>query len=312
MNAFTLCLGAVAPLFLMIAVGYGAKRVRLIREESVPEMNAVAFRIFMPLLCFYNVYSAGLAEAIRPRLTVFAVAAVLVIFVLSWLFAAWTVPRRDRRGVVVQGLYRSNYLIIGLPFASGLLGGEEMAVVSVLGAIIIPLYNLLAVIVLQAHGGKRGSFGRLLLGILTNPLILGSLAGIVFLLLKLRLPAPVESAVRDLSRVASPLLLVLLGAFFRFDSFRAHWRELLVTCVGRLVVIPGLALAVSALLGFRGVEFVALLAMFGASTAANSFTMAQQMGGDAALAGNIVVWTGALCTFTLFGWSLLFKTLGMF
>ena len=56
----------------------------------------------------------------------------------------------------------------------------------------------------------------------------------------------------------------------------------------------------------------ALLAMFGASTAANSFAMAQQMGGDAALAGNIVVWTGALCTFTLFGWSLLFKTLGMF
>ena len=79
-----------------------------------------------------------------------------------------------------------------------------------------------------------------------------------------------------------------------------------------MIVIPGLSLAVSALLGFRGVEFVALLAMFGASTAANSFTMAQQMGGDAALAGNIVVWTGALCTFTLFGWSLLFKTLGMF
>ena len=145
-----------------------------------------------------------------------------------------------------------------------------------------------------------------------NPLILGSLTGIVFLLLKLRLPAPVERAVRDLSRVASPLLLVLLGAFFRFSSFRAHWKELLVTCVGRLIVIPGLALAVSALLGFRGVEFVALLVMFGASTAANSFTMAQQMGGDAALAGNIVVWTGALCTFTLFGWSLLFKTLGMF
>ena len=312
MNAFTLCLGAVAPLFLMIAVGYGAKSMHLIREENVPAMNAVAFRIFMPLLCFYNVYSADLAGAIRPRLTVFAAAAVLLIFVLSWLFAAWAVPRRDRRGVVIQGLYRSNYLIIGLPFASGLLGGEEMAVVSVLGSVIIPLYNLLAVVVLQAHGGKRGSFGRLLLGILTNPLIIGSLAGILFLLLKLRLPVPVESAVRDLSRVASPLLLVLLGASFRFGSFRAHLRELLLTCVGRLIIIPGIALAFSACMGFRGVEFVALLAMFGASTAANSFTMAQQMGADAALAGDIVVWTGALCTFTLFGWSLLFKTLGMF
>ncbi len=87
---------------------------------------------------------------------------------------------------------------------------------------------------------------------------------------------------------------------------------LLTPSLGRLIIIPGIALAFSACMGFRGVEFVALLAMFGASTAANSFTMAQQMGADAALAGDIVVWTGALCTFTLFGWSLLFKTLGMF
>lgn len=312
MNAFTVCLCAVAPLFLMMAIGYGAKRVRLIREETVPEMNAVAFRVFMPLLCFYNVYSAELSSTIRPRLIFFAVCAVALIFAFSWLLALRFVPSSERRGVVVQGLFRSNYLIIGLPFASELLGGAEIGVVSLLGAIIIPLYNLLAVIVLQSCGKKHASFGRQLRGILTNPLILGSLAGLAFLLLKLQLPAPVESAVRDLSRVASPLLLVLLGASFRFGSFRAHCKELILTCIGRLFVIPAIALTVSAVMGFRGTEFVALLAMFGASTAANSFTMAQQMGGDSDLAGNIVVWTGALCAFTLFGWSLLFKTLGMF
>lgn len=312
MKAFTLCLSAVAPLFLMIALGYAAKRVGLIREEHVPEMNAVAFRIFMPMLCFYNVYSAGLSSTLRPRLTVFAVCAVLVCFAASWLFAVCTVPLRERRGVVVQGLYRSNYLIIGLPYASGLLDDAQMGVVSVLGAFVIPLFNLLAVVVLQANGGRRSSPAKLLLGVLTNPLILGTLAGIICVQLKLQLPESVESAVRDLSHVASPLLLVLLGAYFRFDSFRFHWRELLLTCVGRLIVIPAVGLTISAMLGFRGVEFVALLAMFGASTAANSFPMAQQMGGDSALAGNIVVWTGSLCTLTLFGWSLLFKTLGMF
>ena len=65
------------------------------------------------------------------------------------------------------------------------------------------------------------------------------------------------------------------------------------------------------LLGFRGVELVSLLGVFASSTAIASFTMAQQMGGDAELAGDIVVSTSALCSFTLFGWSLLFKLTGL-
>ena len=66
--------------------------------------------------------------------------------------------------------------------------------------------------------------------------------GIVFLAAGIRLPASVEKAVGDLSGIASPLLLFLLGAFFKLGGFRAHIPELTAVCLGRLVVVPGLAL----------------------------------------------------------------------
>ena len=80
--------------------------------------------------------------------------------------------------------------------------------------------------------------------------------------------------------------------------------------LGGLFVILGHDFPV--LLGFRGVEFVSLLGIFASPTAINSFTMAQQMGGDEELAGDIVIVTSAASAFTFCGWIFLFKSLGIF
>ena len=214
--------------------------------------------------------------------------------------------------MTIQGLYRTNYLILGLPIASGLAGGVDLGAVAVLGAIVVPMFNVLAVITLEVYNGEKPQIGKLLKDIAKNPLIVGSLLGLLFLVLDVRLPQMLEIGVRDLSRIASPLMLFLLGAFFRFDGVSAHIRELTAVCLGRLVIFPAVALTAALKLGFTGVEFVALLALFASPTAVASFTMAQQMGGDAELAGNIVVMTSLLCSLSFFCWSLLFKTLGVF
>ena len=150
-----------------------------------------------------------------------------------------------------------------------------------------------------------------MLDILKNPLIIGSVAGIAALLAGLRLPVPLEKVVSQMSGATSPVLLFLLGAFFQFKGMRSHMRELAAVCAGRLVVFPALFLGLAVAIGFRGVELVSLMGVFASSTAIASFTMAQQMGGDAELAGDIVVSTSALCSFTLFGWSLLFRLMGL-
>jgi len=136
--------------------------------------------------------------------------------------------------------------------------------------------------------------------------------GILTLVAGIRLPHILEQTIQSVSAIASPLQLFLLGAFFQFSGLKTYRRELVTVSIAKLIVSPGLFLGLGALLGFRGVAFVSLIGIFASPTAVNSFTMAQQMGGDAELAGDIVVTTSAASILTMFFWIFLFKSLGMF
>lgn len=132
--------------------------------------------------------------------------------------------------------------------------------------------------------------------------------GILTLVAGIRLPHILEQTTQSVSAIASPLQLFLLGAFFQFSGLKTYRRELVTVSIAKLIVSPGLFLGLGALLGFRGVAFVSLIGIFASPTAVNSFTMAQQMGGDAELAGDIVVTTSAASILTMFLWIFLFKS----
>ncbi len=312
MDSLILCLTAILPLLLVTAAGYTAKRAGFIREQDVPRANKWAFAVFMPLMCFYNIYTSDLSSALRPKLMLFTTAAILLVYTLSFLYAHFFVPARGSRSVVIQGLFRSNFVILGLPLAAGLAPDSDIGVAAVMGAVVVPCFNVLAVITLELYNGTKPNVRKLLLSILKNPLILGSAAGILFLALGIRLPAFLEKPVRDMGKAASPLMLFLLGAFFRFQIDGPSRKLALRVCLGRLVLIPALVLGCAIPLGFRGVELLTLLAIFASPTAVASFTMADQLGGDAKLAGNIVVMTSFLSALTLFGWSFLLKMLNFY
>ncbi|MBQ1459582.1 MAG: AEC family transporter [Oscillospiraceae bacterium] len=312
MESLLVCFRAVVPIFLMMALGYLAQRLGAIRREDVPRMNKIAFRFFLSITLFYSIYKSDISRAVQPKLLLFSVAAVLVEFALAAGFVLLTEKEPEKRGVKIQGLFRSNFVLIGLPLTEALAEGKDIGPVALLIAVVVSLFNAMAVVTLEAFRGNRPPVGKILGNILINPLIIASALGLLFLLTPLRLGTVLESTVRQISGVANPFMLFLLGAFFRFDGLRRYWRDLLEVSIGRLVIIPGVFLTAAWLLGFRGVAFAGLIPMLGSATAVSSFTMVQQLGGDDELAGDIVVITSALCVVTLFFWSFLFKTLGAF
>lgn len=295
-----------------MALGYLARSLGAINREDVPRLNKLAFRYFMPVMLFYSIYNSDIETAIQPKILLFAAACVLAEFLISLGFVMLTEKENSKRGVMIQGLYRSNFVIIGIPLASALVEGADISPVVVMITIVVPMFNMLAVITLEAFNGKKPSIGKLLLEIIKNPLILGAITGILFLLLKIKLPSALESAVSQIYYATNPLMLFLLGAFFKFDGIKKYSKELITVCLGRLIILPGVFLTVAMLAGIRGVSFAGLIAVFGSATAIASFTMAEQMGGDAELAGDIVVLTSALCAFTMFMWALIFMNLGIF
>ena len=303
---------AVLPMCLIMALGYGTRRLGWIRREEIFAINKIAFRIFLPCLLYYNVYCSDLSGSFDPLLMAYAVGGVLLTFGLSLGYTLLTEKLPERRGVMIQGMFRSNYVIMGIPVATALLGADQLGTVSILIAVVVPLFNMLSVVVLEVFRGQKPKPLHILGQIAKNPLVIGSVLGILTLAAGIRLPHILERTIQNVSAIASPLQLFLLGAFFQFSGLKTYRRELVTVSAAKLIVSPGLFLGLGALLGFRGVAFVSLIGIFASPTAVNSFTMAQQMGGDAELAGDIVVTTSAVSILTMFLWVFLFKSLGMF
>lgn len=303
---------AVLPMCLIMALGYGTRRLGWIRREEISTINKIAFRIFLPCLLYYNVYCSDLSGSFDPLLMAYAVGGVLLTFGLSLGYTLLTEKLPERRGVMIQGMFRSNYVIMGIPVATALLGADQLGTVSILIAIVVPLFNMLSVVVLEVFRGQKPKPLHILGQIAKNPLVIGSVLGILTLAAGIRLPHILEQTIQNISAIASPLQLFLLGAFFQFSGLKTYRRELVTVSAAKLIVAPGLFLGLGALLGFRGVAFVSLIGVFASPTAVNSFTMAQQMGGDAELAGDIVVTTSAVSILTMFLWIFLFKSLGVF
>lgn len=205
-----------------------------------------------------------------------------------------------RRGVILQGMFRSNFVLFGIPISTALFGDSAAGLASILIAVVIPLYNMLAVISLESFNGKKPSLWKILVGILTNPLIIASAVGILFVVFHIPLPTVLYKTVSDLSIIATPLAFVILGASFSFGETGRCVRDLCITLGAKLVAYPLLFIALAILMGFRDAHLAVLLTVFGSPIAVSSFTMAQQMGGDDKLAGQLVVFSSLLSVFTMF------------
>lgn len=300
MESLRIALEIVLPLFLLLAVGYCIKLTGIMNETSVRQTNNVIFKVFLPLLVFFNIYKTDLTSSFDMSLLLFAVVGVLLQFIISLCLVILLEHDNARRGVMLQGMFRSNFVLFGIPISTALFGDSAAGLASILIAVIIPLYNMLAVISLESFNGKKPSLWKILVGILTNPLIIASAAGILFVVLHIPLPTVLYKTVSDLSIIATPLAFVILGASFSFGETGRCVRDLCITLGAKLVAYPLLFIALAILMGFRDAHLAVLLTVFGSPIAVSSFTMAQQMGGDDKLAGQLVVFSSLLSVFTMF------------
>ena len=312
MQNFIISLNAVIPLFLLVGLGWFCARLGMIGEQTQKQMNRVVFTVFMSVLLFRNLYVTSVKEAVRPLLLAYALVIVFLTWGVSFLLVRRIEPDCRKRGVMVQGMFRSNFVLMGLPLITTLFGAEHVGMASVAIAVIVPTFNVLSVITLESCREEHTGPGRILLSIAKNPLLLGSLAGLCALLLDIRLPLMLESAVESMANVATPLALFMLGASFRMGAVRDNMRQLTLVLSTKLVIMPVVVIGGGILLGFRGADLGTLMAISAAPTAVASYTMAESMGGDGDLAAEIVVFSTLLSCLTLFLWTYGLRACGLF
>ena len=307
MENLILSLNVVLPLFITMSLGYFLKYLNMFDNNTLDTMNNITFKSFLPMLLFYNIYKTDLQGVFNLKLMIFSATCVIALYLILYLIVPLIEKDNKKRGALLQGLFRSNFVIFGIPITESLFGSEKVGVAALLIAVIVPLFNILSVIALETFRGGKPDFRKISIGIIKNPLIIASCLGILTLLLKIKIPTAIEKTISDVSKIATPLSLILLGASFKFDNIKKYLKQTTIAVVGKTILTPCIILPICIMFGYRGVELSTLMIIFAAPTAISSFTMAQQMDSDSDLAGQIVVFTSSFCVVTVFMWIFILK-----
>jgi len=312
MESFLIAVNAVMPFLIYISFGYGVVKSGLADEAFMNKLNKVVFRAFFPLLMFNNMYQLKRDFSLNLTLVATAVLSVLFLQALLLLVVPRLVKENPRRGVIIQAIYRSNFVLFGIPLAANLFGDDGSALASMMVAIVIPVYNVTAVIILEMFRGDGGKTNPLVLvrNVCTNPLILGAAVGLVFFALRIKLPCSVEGPVSQFAGMTTPLALFVLGGTLHFSAIRGNLKYIVPSMTLKLALLPLLITALATVLGFSNVERFVIFEMYATPVATASYSMAQNMGGDGELAGQFVVLSTAASVVTIFLWVYLFTSIG--
>lgn len=280
----------LAPVFLIIALGAGLNRIGLMPPDLISGVNRLLYWIGLPTAVFHSLAVAERA----PGGTGPLVAALLGGTVLSVAIAAvWAVllgVDRDGRGTFVQAGFRGNLIFIGLPLLLTVPGIPAAPAVLALMPMLI-LYNVTAVLLLL---GARypigwGTWRPLAREVLRNPIIIASVAGAVWHYAGWSLPAALEGTLDSVARMALPLALLSIGAALMTVRLRGNRRVASAAALHKAIVSPLIGYGLGRLIGLDDASMLAVLIYLACPTAATSYTMVRQIGGDEAVAASTVV-----------------------
>lgn len=306
-------LNATIPIFLMMLLGMLFRKLGWMDEVFAAKMNKFVFLVPLPVLLFEQLATVDFSEVWDIKFILFCFVVTAISITISTLISLlW--KDRSIKGEFIQATYRSSAALLGIAFIQNIYGTAGMAPLMIIGS--VPLYNIMAVVVLSVFKPGNNSFDKALVkktlkGIATNPIIIGIVAGFVWSALKLSMPSILHKTVSSIGATATPMGLMSMGATFELRKATSKMKPTIVAVFMKLVGFCAVFLPVAAVLGFRNEELIAILVMLGSATTVSSFVMARNMGHEGTLSSGVIMMTTLLSAFTLTMWLDVLRSFGL-
>jgi len=290
---------ALAPIFLLIVLGYGLRRAGFVPESFWPAAEKMTYYVFFPCLLATTMAGADLdLLAVLPMAAALLGGVLATVALLALVRPVWRVDGPGFTSIVQGGIRPNTY--VGLAAADVLFGAEGLALAAIGIAVVVPLVNVVAVSALARFGdGAAGGLRATLRAIVTNPLILAVLLGLALNLTGLPLPPPVGPMAEVLGRAALPVGLLAVGAGLDLPAVGRAGRHVFLASAFKLVVTPGVTAALCLAFGVGGMPLAVAALYNGLPTSASSYVLARQMGGDATMMAGIITATTLAAMATL-------------
>ena len=310
---FIFSVSSALPIFLVMCVGYILRRKKTIDEDFIKKANILVFNVALPVKLFSEVFNTSLDEFFDLKFVIFIVSCTIISVVVTWLVGFFIIKEKSQLGAFVQGAFRGNFLYIGLSLMENITGSIGLKAPLVI-AFIIPLYNILAVIILtytNVNQNSKVSVISIIKNIANNPLIIAIILGAIASKIGIQIPVFAIRTMSYFEAVATPLALIAIGASFNFKNATEKIGPTLIANLFKLIIIPLSAVSLAIVLGFNNEDVLLIYLLFGVPTATVSYIMTSAMNGDKDLSSNIIMTTTILSNFTMTLFIFVFKSIGI-
>jgi len=298
------CLNATIPVFLLMILGMALMKFHIFDQVFVDKINSFVFKIALPVLVFYDLCKEDFQQVWDTRYVLFCFSATALSIALV-TGISYLLKDKSLQGEFIQAAYRSSAAILGITLVQNIYGNSGMAPLMIVGS--VPLYNVMAVIVLAFYKPGSSRLNRQVVlsagkGILTNPILWGVLAGLLWSLLQLPLPSVLDHTIENIARLATPLGLLAMGAGFDLKKALSSAGSAVLASFIKLIGLGLIFVPIAVLLGFQGQKLVAILIMCCSCTTVSCYVMAKNMGHEGTLTSSAVMATSFFLPFTLTLW----------
>lgn len=310
MDSFLMAVKVVVPMAMMVGIGVLLRIFKIADAPTMKKVDNMIFKVFMPMLSFYNIYHTDFRKLTNLGYIFYGVAVLMILFLAAMFLVPRFVKPRTTASSYGQAIFRSNYLIFGAAVAESIYGSGNIGMLSLLSAVAVPLFNVQAAVLLETARHGKASAKKLLLAIAKNPTVIATVLGLAVNFSGIVLPVLVLDVAQDLAGLTTPLSFLSIGVTLSLGTVGKKG-YLVSGVLLRLIMIPLIFIPIAALMGFRGQEMCALMILFAAPTAVSSYPMAVAMDADGDFAAQMVAYTTVFCLPTIFMWTLLLSSFGL-
>ncbi|BCA79587.1 AEC family transporter [Desulfuromonas sp. AOP6] len=301
MSLFLEILTIVIPVFLVVLLGYGLKRLGLIDSAFLFQTNRLVYYIGLPLLLFYKIGTADFFTNFNGRLVIGSALIIAIGFFASYGYALIRRYPPGAAGSFSQGSFRGNLAYMGLAIVFNAYGPDGLTRAGILTGFLVPVLNFFAILaLLLPHRGQDGNRGLSfwVRQVALNPLIVASFAGIAWSFFSLPMPVILDRSLDIATGMTLPLALIAIGGSFSLEKLKGDMVRAAFATGIKIVWLPLLGAFLLYGMGIRGMDLGIGVLMAGTPAATATYIMAHQMKGDAELAGSIVMMSTLLSALT--------------
>jgi len=301
LDNFIFSLSVALPIFLIMLSGFILKTKNIIKKDFITAANFIVFYIALPLKLFNNVSRSSVVDNFNFELISFAIMGTIISVALIYIYSKFVVEEKNKLGAFIHGTFRGNFVYVGFSLLENVTGAVG-PLASLVVAFVVPIYNVLAVLVLiltNSNNKAKNQFKDALKNIIKNPFIIAIGLGIIASLINFKMTPLMQNTANYFDVLATPLALLTIGATFKVDKLFSDIKAAAAASIFKLIINPALAVLAAFFFNFNNSEIFLIYIMFGVPTSISSAIITAAMGGDEDLAASIVMMTTLASVFSL-------------